>query len=62
MHVDSNGYIYATGGGLSISTDGGISFINKTTADGLSASVVVGVYIGCLDMFMRRHLMVYISR
>ena len=45
----------ATNGGLSISTDGGVTFINRTTADGLgtnglnplngqSAGIVVGVY------------------
>ena len=34
----------ATSGGLSISTDSGTSFTNKTTADGLGDNVVRGVY------------------
>ena len=34
----------ATNGGLSISTDGGNSFTNKTTANGLGSNIVYGVY------------------
>ncbi len=34
----------ATAGGLSISTDGGATFTNRTTADGLGNNVVLGVY------------------
>jgi hypothetical protein len=42
----SGSSIYAAtgGGGLSISTDGGTSFTNKTTANGLGANFVRGVY------------------
>ena len=35
----------ATAGGLSISTDGGANFTNKTTADGLGDNVVHGVFV-----------------
>jgi len=35
----------ATGGGLSISTDGGATFINKTTANGLGSNDVRGVFV-----------------
>ena len=35
----------ATSGGLSISTDGGSSFTNKTTTNGLGANSVNGVYV-----------------
>jgi hypothetical protein len=34
----------ATSGGLSISTDGGATFTNRTTADGLAIDFVRGVY------------------
>jgi len=34
-----------TGGGLSISTDGGNTFVNKTTANGLGDDSVIGVYV-----------------
>ena len=32
-------------GGLSISTDSGANFTNKTTADGLGSNIVLGVYV-----------------
>ena len=35
----------ATGGGLSISTNGGNSFANKTTANGLGHNIVRGVFV-----------------
>jgi hypothetical protein len=35
----------ATGGGLSISTDGGATFTNKTTANGLGSNDVRGVFV-----------------
>lgn len=35
----------ATDGGLSISTDGGATFTNRTTADGLGDDFVFGVYV-----------------
>ena len=35
----------ATNGGLSISTDGGTTFTNKTTIDGLGNDIVNGVYV-----------------
>ncbi len=34
----------ATVGGLGISTDGGASFTNRTTANGLGSNAVLGVY------------------
>ena len=34
----------ATGGGLSISTNGGVTFTNKTTENGLGYDIVIGVY------------------
>jgi hypothetical protein len=38
------GTVYAaTGGGLSISTDGGSTFTNKTTTSGLGGNLVYGV-------------------
>jgi hypothetical protein len=42
--VGSNVYA-ATFGGLSISTDGGTTFTNKTTTDGLGDDLVIGVYV-----------------
>ena len=42
--VGSNAYA-ATGGGLSISTDGGASFTSKTTSNGLGNNIVWGVYV-----------------
>jgi hypothetical protein len=42
--VGSNVYA-ATDGGLSISTDGGTSFTNKITLDGLGSNSVFGVYV-----------------
>ena len=43
----SGSTIYAStnGGGLSISTDGGTNFTNKTTADGLGSNTLLGVYV-----------------
>ena len=35
----------ATNNGLGISTDGGVSFTNKTTADGLGSNTINGVYV-----------------
>jgi hypothetical protein len=45
VYVDSNSYIYAatSWGGLSISTDGGVSFTSKTTTDGLGIRHITGV-------------------
>ena len=42
--VGSNVYA-ATWAGLSISTDGGASFTNKTTSNGLGNNIVWGVYV-----------------
>ena len=39
------GYSSPTGGGLSISTDGGATFANKTTTDGLGSNDVRGVFV-----------------
>ena len=42
---ESGGTIYAaTQGGLSLSTNGGLSWTNYTTADGLARNYVYGVY------------------
>ena len=43
--VGSNVYAATDGGGLSISTDGGATFTNKTTANGLGDNLVPGVYV-----------------
>jgi LPXTG-motif cell wall-anchored protein len=48
--VDSNVYA-ATVGGLSISTDGGASFTNKTTTDGLGDDLVSGVYTDSSNVY-----------
>jgi hypothetical protein len=42
--VGSTVYIATYGGGLSISTDGGANFTNKTTTDGLGSNRLLGVY------------------
>ncbi|MCF6776392.1 hypothetical protein L3V83_07365 [Thiotrichales bacterium 19X7-9] len=48
--VDSKGVIYAgTTGGLSISKDGGKTFIYKTTADGLAGNKVSSIFIDSDD-------------
>ncbi|MFY7908453.1 MAG: 3-coathanger stack domain-containing protein, partial [Emticicia sp.] len=39
-------YVATQGSGVHISTDGGTSFINKTTANGLVTNVVYGIYMG----------------
>ncbi len=48
VYVDNAGTIYVAtqGGGVHISTDGGTSFINKTTANGLGTNVVYGIHVG----------------
>ncbi len=61
VYLDSNGYIYVatgeiyndamnvfSGGGLSISVNGGTSFTNKTTTEGLGSNTVQGVYVDSL--------------
>jgi LPXTG-motif cell wall-anchored protein len=45
VYTDGSNVYAATDGGLSISTDGGASFTNKTTADGLGSNIVYGVYV-----------------
>ena len=44
MYVVGATVYAATGGGLSISTDSGTTFTNRTTADGLGNNLVHGVY------------------
>jgi hypothetical protein len=49
----SGSTIYAaTFGGLSISTDGGNSFTNYTTSDGLGSNNVVGVYASGSNIYV----------
>jgi hypothetical protein len=45
VYVDGSNVYAATNGGVSISTDGGANFTNKTTADGLGNNIVRGVYV-----------------
>lgn len=46
VYVDSSGTIYAaTNNGLSISTNGGTTFVNKSTIAGLGNNDVNGVYV-----------------
>jgi hypothetical protein len=43
--VNGSTVYVATEGGLSISTDGGTTFTNRTTADGLARNTVFGVAV-----------------
>ena len=51
VYADGLNVYAATGGGLSISTDGGASFTNRTTADGLGINFVFGVYADGLNVY-----------
>ena len=44
VYASGSSVYAATGGGLSISTDGGVTFNNKTTSNGLGSNTVGGVY------------------
>ena len=44
VSVSGSSIYAATGGGLSISTNGGTSFTNYTTANGLGSNFMRGVY------------------
>ncbi|MCX5967066.1 MAG: hypothetical protein NTV57_05370 [Cyanobacteria bacterium] len=44
VYASGNSVYVATAGGLSVSTNGGTSYTNYTTADGLGNNFVRGVY------------------
>ncbi|MDX1959548.1 MAG: putative Ig domain-containing protein [Leptospiraceae bacterium] len=45
ISINLNTIYAATAAGLSISTDGGTSFVNRTTANGLGSNTVNGLYV-----------------
>ncbi|ALG66443.1 hypothetical protein [Beggiatoa leptomitoformis] len=52
----TTGFVYAaTAGGLSISKNGGFTFVNKTTANGLGANEVYGLYVDGSKIYAGTH-------